>query len=180
MARRQNRKGSWAGRLGSPMKSRKDEITQRYLLLLKLDAQNLVDRIKSRRQEFIEIFSLRRTREHFPKIFFSRYDQSTLQDLVHCSSETIIALDQFHKQAEEMSWYLYQTEDMPATLEENIYRMSKRLEKLHVTLNLYLNAELSLDESAPSSQSIPETLATLPVGDESEDLFSDKEDGQHG
>lgn len=160
------------------MKSRKDELTQRYLLLLKLDAQNLIDRVKDRRIEFVEVFSLRRTREHFPKIFHTLYEKATIQDLVHCSSETIVALDQFHRVAEEMSWYLYQTEDMPATVEDNIYRMYRRLEKLHGTLNLYLNAELSLDESeAPASAA--ESVVDFPVG-EDEFPISEDEDGQHG
>ncbi|MBY0516766.1 MAG: hypothetical protein K2P81_07655 [Bacteriovoracaceae bacterium] len=129
------------------MKSSKDEITQRYLLLFKLDAQNLLSRIKERRKEFVEVFALRRTREHFPWIFSSRYERATIKDLAHCSTETISALDQFYGLVDQMKWYLFQTEDMPSTVEDNIYRMSKKLEKLHSTLNLYLDAEMSLDES---------------------------------
>lgn len=161
------------------MKSRKDELTQRFLLLLKLDAQNLFDRVKSRRSEFVEIFSLRRTREHFPKIFFTRFDHATLQDLAHCSSETIVALDQFHRQAEEMNWYLYQTEDMPATVEETTYRMVRRLEKFHSTLNLYLNAELGIDDEVEAAPISHEALADFPVGSE-EFPMSTGEDDQHG
>lgn len=161
------------------MKSRKDELTQRYLLLLKLDAQNLLDRIKDRRSEFVEVFSLRRTREHFPKIFHTRYDSTTIQDLVHCSSETIVALDQFHKLAEEMSWYLYQTEDMPGTVEENIFRMTKRLEKLHGTLNLYLNAELSIEES-DSSQPSPLPVVDFPESNNDFLEVDEDEDAPHG
>ena len=164
------------------MKSRKDELTQRYLLLLKLDAQNLLDRIKDRRLEFVEVFSLRRTREHFPRIFHTRYTDATLQDLVNCSSETIVALDQFHKQAEEMSWYLYQTEDMPATVEDSTYRMCRRLEKLHATLALYLDAELSLDEgSNKSTFNFPELHESAPATEFATDFPAPGEEGdQHG
>lgn len=128
------------------MKSNKDEITQRYLLLFKLDAQNLLQRVKSRRKEFVEVFAMRRTRDHFPWVFSSRYERATIKDLAHCSSETIAALDQFYSLVDEMKWYLFQTEDMPSTVEETIFRLTKRLDKLHSTLALYLDAELSLDE----------------------------------
>ena len=128
------------------MKSNKDEITQRYLLLFKLDAQNLLQRVKSRRKEFVEVFAMRRTRDHFPWVFSSRYERATIKDLAHCSSETIAALAQFYSLVDEMKWYLFQTEDMPSTVEETIFRLTKRLDKLHSTLALYLDAELSLDE----------------------------------
>ncbi len=129
------------------MKSPKDEITQRYLLLFKLDAQNLLQRVKARRKEFVEVFAMRRTREHFTWVFASRYERATIKDLAHCSSETISALDQFYSLVDEMKWYLFQTEDMPNTVEETIFRMTKRLEKLQATLILYLDAELSLDDA---------------------------------
>jgi hypothetical protein len=128
------------------MKSKKDEITQRYLLLFKLDAQNLLHRVRARRKEFVEVFAMRRTREHFPWVFSSRYERATIKDLAHCSSETITALDQFYTLVDEMKWYLFQTEDMPSTVEETIFRLTKRLDKLHATLALYLDAELSLDD----------------------------------
>jgi hypothetical protein len=133
------------------MKSRKDEVTQRYLLLFKLDAFNLLQRIKTRRKEFVDIFAMRRTREHFAWVFASRYDRATIKDLAHCSGETIAALDQYYGLADEMKWYLFQTEDMPNTVEETIFRLTKRLDKLHSTLVLYLDAELSLDEAVGDS-----------------------------
>lgn len=135
------------------MKSNKDEITQRYLLLFKLDAQNLLQRVRSRRKEFVEVFAMRRTRDHFPGVFSSRYERATIKDLAHCSSETIAALDQFYGLVDEMKWYLFQTEDMPSTVEETIFRLTKRLDKLHSTLALYLDAELSLDEGLDSVHS---------------------------
>ncbi len=152
------------------MKPDKDELTQRYLLLFKLDAQNLLERVRSRRREFVEVFSLRRTREHFPWVFHSRYPRATIKDLVHCSTETIVALDQFHALADEMKWYLYQTEDMPSTVETNVAAMVKRLEKLHATLALYLDAEMGL--AAPEGLA-PDAFADAPGEqmDAEENLF---------
>lgn len=127
------------------MKSRNDEITQRILTLLKIDANNLFNRITSRKTEYLEIFALRRTREHFPIIFNNRYTDTTLMDLAHCSSDLITLLDQYYSLVEEMSWYLFQTEDMPNTVEMFINRRIKKMEKLLSALNLYIDAELGIE-----------------------------------
>jgi hypothetical protein len=126
------------------MKSRNDEYTQRILTLLKIDANNVFKRIKSRKSEYLEIFALRRTREHFPMIFNNRYEETSLADLAHCSGELITTLDQFYNPVEEMRWYLFQTEDMPNTVEDYIDRKIVKMEKLLNVLNLYLDAELGI------------------------------------
>lgn len=135
------------------MKSRNDEATQRVLLLLKLDANNLFKRVKNRKSEYLEIFALRRTRDHFPKIFNNRYETTTIEDLSHCGTDLITSLDQFYTHVEEMSWYLYQTQDMPNTVEDFIDRKIIRMEKILATLNLFLDAELGFEtESLKSAQ----------------------------
>lgn len=127
------------------MKSRNDEKTQRVLMLLKIDANNVFKRIKTRKLEYLEIFALRRTREHFPMIFDNRYEETSLESLMSCSTELITTLDQFYTPVEEMKWYLYKTEDMPNTVEDFISRQIRKMEKLLTTLNLYLDAELGID-----------------------------------
>lgn len=133
------------------MKSKNTEATQRVLVLLKIDANNLFKRIKERKSEYLEIFALRRTREHFPMIFKNRYEGTSIMDLSHCSTDLITTLDQFYTLVEEMSWYLFQTEDMPNTVEDYISRKINRMEKLLSTLNLFLDAELGI-ESEQSAQ----------------------------
>jgi hypothetical protein len=129
------------------MKSKHDEYTQRILLLLKNDANNLFQRIHERKSEYLEIFALRRTREHFPMIFKNRYEGTSLADLSCCSSELITILDHFYKQVEEVNWYLYHTEDMPNTVEDYIDRKIRKMESMIETLNLYLDAELGSESS---------------------------------
>lgn len=137
------------------MKSKNDEISQRVLVLLKIDANNLFNRIKDRKAEYLEIFALRRTREHFPKIFKNRYEGTTIMDLSHCSTELITTLDQYYTLVEEMSWYLFQTEDMPNTVEDFIDRKIARMGKLLATLNLFLDAELGIDTQQISISNEP-------------------------
>lgn len=140
------------------MKSRNDETTQRVLMLLKIDANNVFKRIKSRKSEYLEIFALRRTREHFPMIFNNRYKDTSLENLMSCSTELITTLDQYYTPVEEMSWYLFQTEDMPNTVEDYIDRKIARMEKLLATLNLYLDAELGIQGEEESSVEDPKFI----------------------
>jgi hypothetical protein len=126
------------------MKSKNTEATQRVLVLLKIDANNLFKRIQERKNEYLEIFALRRTREHFPMIFKNRYEETSIMDLSHCSVDLITTLDQYYTHAEEMNWYLFHTEDMPNTVEDFLYRRIRKMEKLLATLNLYLDAELGI------------------------------------
>lgn len=161
------------------MKSRNDETTQRVLLLLKIDANNVFKRIKSRKSEYLEIFALRRTREHFPMIFNNRYKDTSLENLMSCSTELITTLDQYYTPVEEMSWYLFQTEDMPNTVEDYIDRKIARMEKLLATLNLYLDAELGIQgqELAPMDEPVfidqPDPFTTSFEGDFSSPLEDD-------
>ena len=157
------------------MKSKNTEEAQRILVLLKIDANNLFKRIKSRKSEYLEIFALRRTREHFPLIFRNRYDGTTIMDLSHCSTDLITTLDQYYTQCEEMSWYLFQTEDMPNTVEDYIDRKIRKMEKLLSTLNLFLDAELGISsDELPVSEPIfidqpMEEILTDNIHDESQE-----------
>jgi hypothetical protein len=153
------------------MKSKKSEVAQRILMLLKIDANNLYKRISERKTEYLEIFALRRTREHFPKIFKNRYEDTTLMDLSHCSTEVITTLDQYYTLVEEMSWYLFQTEDMPNTVEDYISRKISRMGKLLVTLNLFLDVELGIDND--DSKSEPARFIDQPEQDFSEPFNDD-------
>ena len=135
------------------MKSKNTEATQRVLVLLKIDANNLFKRIKERKSEYLEIFALRRTREHFPMIFKNRYEGTSIMDLSHCSTDLITTLDQYYTLVEEMSWYLFQTEDMPNTVEDYIDRKIRRMEKLLSTLNLFLDAELGIESEQAQQES---------------------------
>lgn len=125
------------------MKTRHSELEQRYLLLFKLDAKNLFDRIYNRREDYVEIFSLKRTRAVFREIFTSRYEKSSIFDLSHCPVEVIETLEKFHSFADEIYWYLKHTQDMPNTIEDEITRKVSTLRKHYATLELYVDAALT-------------------------------------
>jgi hypothetical protein len=126
------------------MKTKISEESQRMLMLLKLDAKRVFERIKYRSPEYMYEFSLKRTRDHFPAVFNSRYDTVTMKDLMLCGQEVIVGLDQFYTKVDEMRWYLNHTQDMPNRVEDKVHSHVRELEKIFDTLNLYIDAEMGL------------------------------------
>lgn len=126
------------------MKIRISENTQRMLMLLKLDARRLFERIKYRAPEYMYDFSLKRSRDHFPEIFTNRYDSISIKDLMLCGQEVLAGLDQFYTKVDEMRWYLNHTQDMPNRVEDKIHSHIRELEKFYETLNLYIDVEMGL------------------------------------
>ena len=125
------------------MKSIAPEISQRYLVLIKIDAQNLFNRISERHSEYMEVFSLKRDRSIFKEIFSSRYDKTNLSDLAHLPIEVIELTNQFYLEVDELYWYLKHTQDMPNTIDDEIMRKTARIKRFFETLKLYIDAELS-------------------------------------
>lgn len=132
------------------MKVRISEDAQRMLMLLKLDARRLFERIKYRAPEYMYDFSLKRSRDHFPEIFSNRYDSVTMKELLLCGQEVLAGLDQFYTKVDEMRWYLNHTQDMPNRVEDKVHSHIRELEKFYETLNLYIDVEMGLiAESTP-------------------------------
>jgi hypothetical protein len=126
------------------MKVKISEESQRMLMLLKLDAKRLFDRIKFRAPEYMYEFSLKRTRDHFPAVFMNRYDTTSLKELMLCGQEVIAGLDLYYSKVDEIRWYLNHTQDMPNKVEDKLHSHVRELEKHFETLNLYIDAEMGL------------------------------------
>lgn len=126
------------------MKVKISEESQRILMLLKLDAKRLFERIKYRAPEYMYEFSLKRSREQFAQIFFNRYDSTTIKELMLCGQEVIAGLDQFYSKVDEMRWYLNHTQDMPNRVEDKLHSHIREMEKFYETLNLYIDVEMGL------------------------------------
>ena len=126
------------------MKIKISEETQRMLMLLKLDARRLFERVKYRAPEYMSEFSLKRTREHFKEIFTNRYDLVTMQELLLVGQEVIVGLDQFYSKIDEMRWYVNHTQDMPSRVDDKIHAHIRELETYYETLNLYIDVEMGL------------------------------------
>ena len=113
----------------------------RIYLLLKLDSTRLLGRIKGRAPEYMQIFSSRRTREHFSEIFKTKYSDIAIGDLKECGEEVLLGLDQFYGKVDDLHWYLSCTQEMPSTVEENLMQRVVDIEKSHQSLLLHIEAD---------------------------------------
>lgn len=134
------------------MKKQRDHELHQLLVLLKLDAQRLYERIKYRAPEYLNVLSLKRTREHFKDVFKSRYFEMELSDLKKCSEDVIIGLDQYYSRVDNLHWYLNHTQDMPMMISDRVYASIKELESLYQTLTLYIDAELGIGEASKDDE----------------------------
>ncbi|MBT4790403.1 MAG: hypothetical protein HON90_02435 [Halobacteriovoraceae bacterium] len=125
------------------MKTDTTQLSQRYMILIKIDAINLFNRIKIRQHEYIEAFSLKRDRDIFKEVFKCRYDTATIFDLSHLPHEVIEVMNDFYTEVDELSWYLMNTQDMPNAIEDEIIHFVHQIEKKLTALVLYIDAELS-------------------------------------
>lgn len=132
------------------MKVNQDQIVSRLITLIRLDAKNLFERIKSREVEYMTIFSLKRTRSHFPAVFRSRYNKVGIGDLKFLSPELIVVLDDFYESVDKMEWYLTSTEDMPQTVDDRVHYFIKDLKKKYDLLMLYFDGETEDSEELPT------------------------------
>jgi hypothetical protein len=119
----------------------------KILIIIRLDAQRLYERIKYREAEYMFHFSAKRTRNHFPNIFKTKYDTVEIHDLMNCGEEVIVGIDQFYHQVDEMRWYLMVTEDMPGKVKERVDNFVHQVEEAYNLLQLYISVELGLIEN---------------------------------
>ncbi len=117
---------------------------KRVVLLLKIDAENVFNRLNERLDDSMRVFSQKRTREHFSELFVTRYFGVSLADLSFCTEDVIIALDNFYKTVDEMRWYLSVTEDMPSTVNDKARYFFRELTKQYDTLKLYIASEFEV------------------------------------
>lgn len=151
----------------------------RVLLLLQLDAQRLFERIKYREVEYMRIFSYRRTREHFKEIFKSRWDETSIEYLALCSEDVINSLDQFYTKVDELRWYLMNTEDMPATVSDNVNHYVHEIGERFELLQLYINAELGVVKEQKQKQVETKTsVSDEPPPPQDDFLWSNFDDGE--
>jgi hypothetical protein len=124
------------------MKTHEEVLKRKYLLLLKIDSKNLLNRIDIRFSEVMDDFSLKRDRSIFKEIFFSRYEKMTMSELAHLSSEIIELANYFYQSVNELYWYVSHTQDMPNTIEDEATRACTGLRRQLGNLSLYMDAEL--------------------------------------
>jgi hypothetical protein len=126
------------------MNDQKNRLT--ILKILQLDAQNLFNRIKGRKTEYLMEYSLKRTREHFKEIFKNRYEEVKVVDLKCFDSQFILLLDNFYTTVDEMKWYLNHTQDMNTSMEDKVDWYLRNLKKQYYELMSCVEMEFGREE----------------------------------
>ena len=121
------------------------EVKKSFLRLIKLDANNLYSRIKSRRDDYLRVFSMKRTRQHYNEVFKNKYMDTPLSDLKLIKDETVLILDEFYSRANNLKWYLEYTEDMPTQIEDHLSFEIATMGRLIDSVNLSLDLDMGLD-----------------------------------
>lgn len=138
-----------------------DGFAKRILLLLKLDSKRLITKIVTREDQYISILCVKRTRNHFPKIFENSYRNTPLEELKNCSTEVIEALFGFYNIVDDMEWYLTYTEDLPGLMTTKIDHYIQILSSCHIDLLRAINSQLGIEE---------EVLAEFKLSEDDEQL----------
>ncbi len=125
---------------------------QKYVMLIKYDVTDLFERLKFRRKEYLQVFAQKRTRDHFKEIFFSRYNQLSIQELSILGTETISTLHNFYKEVENLYWYIMHTEEMPNSVGDYFQRVIRNLEQEYQMAQLYLDADLGVAQDEINEQ----------------------------
>lgn len=147
-----------------------DQLTRKYLILFRLDSHNLLSRLSERREEYLEIFALRRTREHFEKIFFTRYYDTKLSELSVLPEEVIQKIYNFYTIVDDLHWYLYSTQNMPGAVGDELDRYLAKLERSFNELDDLIKEELGIEDvpDLPVVDDISENIDEILVENEFE------------
>jgi len=114
---------------------------QNILLMIKIDAKHLFNRIFYRKKEYIRAMAVKRSRKHFEEIFRTKYLQFAVMDLKMLNADTIVNIEEFYNMVFELKWYLDHTEEMPGTIEKVVDFKINIIQKIYDSLCIYLEAE---------------------------------------
>jgi len=126
------------------MGKNRDSQVSKVLLMLKLNANRVFQRIELRMPEYLDDFAMKRTRQHFPEVFAHKFDGVQLETLAKAEAETIVAMESYFGKVDDLKWYMDHTEEMPNLVQDRLHRNIKEISRLLETLNLYLDAELGI------------------------------------
>ena len=84
-------------------KNNRDSETSKILLMLKLNANRVYNRIDLRMPEYLDDFAMKRTRKYFPEVFNHKFNEVQLETLAKADTETIIALENYFNKVEQIN-----------------------------------------------------------------------------
>lgn len=114
------------------------EASTRVRHLLALDAQRVMQRLTSKQDEAVALFSRLRTREALIELCRSDFTSAPFAELAKLEPKEQASTAAFHDVLHELRWYVSYTEDMPSTVKLTVAQYVRRLEELHHLLRVTL------------------------------------------
>jgi len=93
---------------------------EKVLQLVKDDIDSLLHRLNNHFEDYMRVFTQKRTRDHFQDVFYSRFRDVNISDLLKLDGELLGFISSFYFHTEELYWYIKVTEDMPSMVENKI------------------------------------------------------------
>lgn len=118
-------------RLSRPGLDRWERDTARVRHLLALDAEAVVQRLESKHDQAIGLFSRLRTRDGLVELCRSHFASVSFSDLARLAPDEQQAVQAFHAQLDDLRWYVRSTEDMPSTVRSTVALLLTRLVERH-------------------------------------------------
>lgn len=145
-----------------------DQIKNTILTIIKSDAHFLLKKIEGRKEDYLYVFSLQRSRDHYPAVFTNKFDSSTISELQTIDPSTISLIMDFYQSVEELKWYLMYTQDMPDKVDDKLTFSIAQLKRKLETVSMYIDVELGLVsvEDLENSHETPLELDSIDSDDE--------------
>lgn len=105
-------------------------LEQRLRRLLALEVVRIVEDLLSRREVLLTVWSRHRARQPFLDAMFSRWRTVEVRHLLWLTEAEIVAVEDFHRELDQLRTYAAYTEDMPMTVAERFDAALPRLAAL--------------------------------------------------
>lgn len=115
-------------------KPKPPQLAERVRHLLALDAATVLQRLESRQDEMLTLFSRLRDRAPLLEAIQSAYASITFGELVALAPAEQLAVSTFFETLFELRWYLQYTEEMPQQVQLKLAQHLKRLRAAHQRL----------------------------------------------
>ena len=135
-----------------------------FFLLMYLDTKNLFDRMRDRKNDYIRSLSLKRNRKPLQEVFKTKYFTANVENLKKYPLSIIQSLDEFHKLADDLNWYLNNTEDMTQAITDRVDTYILHIERVYVPLidEMELFNRQFIKTEEPEALEVPE-LPKIPI-----------------
>ena len=126
---------------------------EKVLEVVKDDIDNLMHRLNNHFDDYMRVFTQKRTRDHFKDVFFSRFREVSISDLIKLEGDILREVNTFYFHVNEVYWYIKVTEDMPSMVENKMKSDLVKLNNIAAKINeMLLSGASDTELEEPNDQ----------------------------